>query len=260
MSGPSYSKRFVLRAVAVFALLGCTGCWNAPGPSARQTERGLVWILPGIEGRPWMMRWAHKAFRDAGVDAEIRIYDWPRPLLDPLKNLTDHEGNLEKADEIAAEITDYRHRHQRAPIDIVGYSGGGGLAIMVTEALPPDVRLRNVVLAQPALSPDYDLTAALSRVDGKLVNFYSPYDWLILGVGTRMFGTIDRVKVSSAGKERFDLDQAVSDAALRQKVEQRGWDAGMIRSGHFGNHLSIFSYGWNKQYVAPYLLGSSDSQ
>jgi pimeloyl-ACP methyl ester carboxylesterase len=211
-------------------------------------------MLPGIEGRAWMLSAAHRAFRDAGVDAEIRVFHWARPPLDPLKNLTDYDGNLQRAGEIANEIAVYRRKHPGASIDVVGYSGGGGLAVMVAEALPEDVRLRNLLLAQPALSPDYDLTSALSRIDGKLVNFYSPHDWLILGVGTQLFGTIDRKEVASAGKERFDLERAVSDPALRQKVEQRGWNVRMIGSGHFGNHHSILSHGWNKRYVAPHLL------
>lgn len=238
----------------IAASISCAGCCNPPGPTARQAERGLVWLLPGIEGRPWRLSWAHAAFRDAGVDSEIRVFDWGWLPFDPLRNLTDYEGNLEKAAGIADQIVAYRQQHREGPIDLVGYSGGGGLAIMVAEALPEDLRLRNVILAQPALSPDYDLTPALSHIDGKLVNFHSPYDWLMLGIGTTLFGTMDRKEVASAGKVGFDLELAARDSALRQKVEQRGWKAEMIGSGHFGNHLSILSYWWNKRYLAPYLL------
>lgn len=242
-----------LAMTAITTLALCSGCWNPPGPTARQTERGLVWMLPGIEGGPWSMHWAHAAFRDAGVESEIRIFDWKRPLA-TLDNLTDHEGNRRKAAQLAKRIAAYRWQHPGGAIDLVGYSGGGGLAIMVAEALPEDVRLRNVVLAQPALSPDYDLTAALSRIDGKLVNFYSPHDWLILGLGTRMFGTMDRREVASAGKETFDLRRAIRDPTLRAKVEQHCWELRMIGDGHFGGHFGILSYWWNRRYVAPYLL------
>lgn len=242
-----------LRALLMAASVTCAGCWQAPGPTAHQTERGLVWMLPGVEGGPWSLMWAHTALRDAGVEAEIRVFDWERPF-GTLENLTDYEGNLERAGQIAGTIEEYRRAHPAAPIDMVGYSGGGGLAVMTAEALPQDVRLRNVVLVQPALSPDYDLVPALLRIDGKLVNFYSPHDWLILGLGTQVFGTMDRKEVASAGKERFDLEEAVRDPVLRERVEQRGWTSRMIGSGHFGNHASILGYWWNKEYVAPYLL------
>jgi pimeloyl-ACP methyl ester carboxylesterase len=244
------------RALVLVGLLSvglCAGCRNPPGPTARPVERGLVWMLPGVEGGSWSMGWARAAFRDAGVTGEIRVFDWQRPF-GTLKNLTDYEGNRRKARQIAREITDYRQQHSRATVDLVGYSGGGGLAIMVAEALPEGVHLRNVVLVQPALSPDYDLTTALLRIDGRLVNFYSPYDWLILGLGTRVFGTMDRREVASAGKERFDLTRAVHDPVLREKIEQRGWELRMIGDGHFGDHFSILSYWWNRRYVAPYLL------
>jgi pimeloyl-ACP methyl ester carboxylesterase len=242
---------FLLAGLAALGFHG--GCCNPPGPTARQAERGLVWMLPGVEGGPWSMYWAHAAFRDAGVKSEIRIFEWQRPF-GPLRNLTDYEGNRRKATEIAEEIAGYRQEHPGGPIDLVGYSGGGGLAIMVVEALPESVRLRNVVLAQPAISPDYDLTTALSRIDGKLVNFYSPYDWLILGVGTRLFGTMDRRQVASAGKERFNLELAVHQPALRAKVEQRSWELRMVGDGHFAGHFGILSYWWNRRHVAPYLL------
>ena len=211
-------------------------------------------MLPGVEGGLWSMCWARAAFRDAGVAAEIRIFDWQRPF-GTLKNLTDYEGNRRRAIQIAGSIVDYQREHPKRAVDLVGYSGGGGLAIMVAEALPKEAHLRNVVLAHPALSPDYDLTAALTRIDGKLVNFYSPHDWLILGLGTRVFGTMDRREVASAGKVRFDLARAVRDPALRAKVEQRGWELRMIGDGHFAGHFSILSYWWNRRHVAPYLLG-----
>ena len=244
----------VLLLVVVFATtICCAGCGHTPAPTVRQTEVGLVYLLPGIEGGPWSLQWARRAFRDAGVESEIRSYSWKRPF-GTLDNLTDYEGNRARAATLADEIATYRQQHAAAVIDIVGYSGGGGLAVMVAEALPEQVRLRNIVLVQAALSPNYDLTPALAHVAGKLVNFYCPTDWLILGVGTKLFGTMDRAKTTSAGKDGFDLECAVLDPAVRARVEQHRWKPEMLRTGHLGNHASILLYSWNKRYVAPYLL------
>jgi pimeloyl-ACP methyl ester carboxylesterase len=244
-------KLFALAGLAVVFL--CAGCRSTQRPALQPAGHGLVWMLPGVEGGPWSMAWARAAFLDAGVKAEIRVFKWERPF-GTLRNLTDYAGNRRKARQVAQGIAEYRHQHPEAAVDLVGYSGGGGLAIMVAEALPDGVYLRNVVLVQPALSPDYNLTPALARIDGKLVNFYSPYDWLILGLGTRVFGTMDRQEVASAGKERFDLARAVREPELRAKVEQRGWELRQLRDGHFGDHFSILSYWWNRRHVAPYLL------
>lgn len=236
-------------ALSGAALLVCVGCTKPPPPAMSQADHGLIWMLPGIQGGPATLCWAHAALRDAGVKSAIHVFDWERPGR-PLDNLRDYDGNLAKAAQIAANIADYRKSHPTQPIDVIGYSGGGGLAILVAEALPPKLRLRNIILAQPALSPDYDLSRAMSHVSGKLVNFYCPTDWLVLGLGTRTFGTTDRKETESSGKVRFSIGR---DCPYADKVEQRGWDLGWLGAGHFGDHLGILSYGWNRKYVAPYV-------
>ena len=59
------------------------------------------------------------------------------------------------------------------------------------------------LLLAPALSPAYDLSNALRAVRREMVVFWSPLDVIILGAGTRVFGTIDRVKTASAGLVGF---------------------------------------------------------
>jgi len=220
----------------------------------RQEERGLVCVLPGIGGGAWYLNQAYQAYRDAGVDSAIIIPEWPTPFYTAMKHLQDYEANRAHAARIAEQIVAYRQREPKSPIDLVGYSAGGGIAVMVAEALPEDIHLRNVVLVQSAVSPKYDLDALLRRVDGELINLYSPLDWFVLGWGTNTFGTVDRAHTESAGKIGFDVPVAVTDEKLRAKVVQCPWAAGMMWTGHFGNHASILGYAWNRKYVAPYLL------
>ena len=49
--------------------------------------------------------------------------------------------------------------------------------------------VERAVLLAPALSPRYDLTAAFRAVRREMVVFWSPLDVIILGFGTRLFGT-----------------------------------------------------------------------
>lgn len=206
-------------------------------------------MFPGIEGGQWHLRGAYEGLRDAGVESAIYIHDWQRPsLLGGLPNLVEIERNRRLAAEAAERIADYASKYPRGTIDLVGYSGGGGLAIMVAEALPPHVRLRHVILAQPAISPSYDLTDSLSHVEGKLVNYYSPFDWVILGLGTTLFGTMDRAYVASAGRDGFDLSAAVPVESMRVLVEQR--DASKT---HYGGHYGMITREWNRRWVGPYL-------
>ncbi len=223
-----------------------------------QRDRGLIWMIPGIEGRASMLTPARRGLEDAGIRSAIEVYDWQRDeLFGAFANLVDREQNLLHAAEIASAITTYARAHAGRSIDVVGYSGGGGLAVMIAEALPEDVRLRHLILVQAAISPNYDLSTALARVDGKLINFHSALDWAILGLGTRALGTIDRANVESAGKVGFDLAVAVPDEALRHCVEQPEWTLAMLTSGHYGGHLGMLTYGWNRKHLAPYLSDDS---
>ena len=233
----------------------CGACAPLPTPTVTQLDRGLIWMIPGIRGTPSMLAEACRGLEDAGVRSAIEVYDWQRgELFGTLSNLLDHERNLGHAAKLAEYITECGRNHAGRPIDVVGYSGGGGLAVMVAEALPEDVHLRHLILVQAAISPEYDLSTALARVDGKLVNFHSSFDWAILGLGTRTFGTMDRANVASAGKVGFNLDAAVLDEALRSRIEQPEWTAAMLASGHYGGHFGMLTYGWNKKHLARYLI------
>lgn len=248
-------------AWALLPLLAiCGGCLRPQSPTTSQLDLGLVWMFPGIEGHPAMLGPARQALRDAGVNAAVEVYEWHRPgMLGSIHNLQDESGNRAKAAELAASISEYSRHHPSRPIDLIGYSGGSGLAIMVAEALPESARLHHVILLQAAVSPDYDLTPVLRRLDGKLVNFYSPLDWAFLGVGTSLFGTMDRKYEPAAGKLGFNPLLAAPDEKLRQHLEQHCWNAEMFLAGHYGGHLGPFSYNWSRKYLAPLLLPEPDS-
>lgn len=244
----------LLRIGMLVLVAGAAGC-HAPAPAAHPEPRGLVWILPGIGGGAWSMGGAYRAFRDGGVDAEIRIQEWDRPILDALGHLQKLEQNRALAARVAQETAKFWDARSEPPIDLIGYSAGGGIALLVAEALPERVRLRHVILVQPGVSPTWNLSPALRRVDGRLVNFYCPSDWLILGWGTRTFGTVDRQKVESAGKVGFRFPAAAEDEQLRAKIVEYRWRPEMIATGHLGEHTGILLYAWNKKYVLPWLLG-----
>ncbi|MBL8880127.1 MAG: hypothetical protein JNG88_13495 [Phycisphaerales bacterium] len=255
MNSPFSLAPLVITLSAILAALA--GCWRPPTPTPQQLDHGLIVLFPGIEGGPWQVEGPTRAFRAAGVKSAIIAHDWKR-FARTLANLIDYENNRKAAGRRAAEITKYALDHPGRPIDLVGYSGGGGLAIFVVEALPDDprVRVRNVVLAQAAISPGYDLRPALRHMDGVIVNLYSRLDKAVLGLGTELFGTMDRVHSRSVGEIGFDIDRAAPDDALRARVIQRGWSPDDETLGHNGGHLDIVARAWNRVVIAPYLTDS----
>lgn len=233
-------------------LVANLGCWAPPKPTSAQLGRGAIWMFPGVEGGQWSMKYAYEGIRQAGIERAIYVWDWERAG-GTLVNLTEYDDNRRKAAETAEDVIAYRALHPEAPIDLVGYSGGAGIAVFVAEALPEDIHLRSIVLCHPALSPQYDLTPALQRVDVSLVNFYSGADWLILGAGTSTFGTMDRDYGASAGMLGFDPNRAVKDPNLRSLLVQRHWDISTQGFVHYGGHFPILSQAWNQTTVAPHL-------
>ncbi len=246
-----FQRYWVFLILLVLAWSGC----KAPAPTPAELDAGAIWMFPGIFGGDEYLGEVRRAFRDAGVEEAIYSYDWGRiPVLDSFTNLMDEEGNRQAAAAAAEQIVTYARSHPNRPIDLVGYSGGGGMVVMVAEALPEEVHLRNMALVHGAVSPDYDLTVCLRHVNGRLINFHSHLDWLILGLGTSLFGTMDREYVEAAGKDGFHLETAVPDPVLREKVVQVPWTQESLKSLHLGNHTSMLFYTWNKNFVAPWFL------
>mgnify|MGYP002622979853 FL=1 len=249
----SRAKRCLL-VFAILAAIVAAGCANPQPQPESKSENGLVVILPGVEGNRWQLSGSVLGLRDAGIDLEIDIIPWGSPPFHSIPNLTNYPENQKRAERIAARIAEFKKDHPEAPVTLIGYSGGGGLAVMATEVLPDEVKLGRMILVGAAVSPDYDLTNVLSRCDHGLINFYSMADWFILGVGTQIFGTIDRKYSPSAGHVGF-LD---GDKKLREELglTQIAWESDWMHSGHYGGHIGWLARAWAREYLAPTILAS----
>jgi pimeloyl-ACP methyl ester carboxylesterase len=248
----------LIRALAIL-LLGATT--SAVTPAARSDcapaatvapspVAGRVLILPGVGNTRF-----HLAGFVAATEAQLPRFDvevrtWGKPFL-TIHNLRAHARNVATAASIAADIAAWRRAHPDAPFYLVGYSGGGGMATLVTAALPDDVVIDRLVLVAPAISPDYPMTReVLPHVREFVVNYASERD-LQVGWGTRTFGTIDRENTASAG--------AVGFAAEHPRLLQYHWSAADEPFGHAGNHLAYLNPRWQAAKLLPALVPSFGS-
>ena len=94
----------------------------------------------------------------------------------------------EQARLLAEKVRQYRIQQPQNPIFLVAKSGGAGVVVRALELLDEQQVERAVMLA-PAISPAYDLSNALRAIRREMVVFWSPLDLIILGFGTRIFGT-----------------------------------------------------------------------
>lgn len=249
-TGTTCRNRVILYGLGAL-MLTVTGCFRAPKVTDEQLARGCVILLPGIEGNAWQLRDTYNGLRDAGIDQAIEIIPWGSPPLSSLPNLVDIKKNRERAKNIARKIATYRAARPDAPITLMGFSGGGGLAILTLEALDEGVQVDRAILIAAAISNRYDVDRVLPRCRDGLVNMYSRRD-SVVSAGTALLGTIDRVKSVSAGYSGF-VD--AEDVPLkREKLRQIAWTSEWVRLGHYGGHLGCLAEAWAREVLAPLIV------
>ena len=178
----------------------------------------------------------------------VEFVPWGHGLGRWLADLTDVANRDSQAQLLAESVRRYKTERPLDPIYLVAKSGGSGVVVKALELLDEQQVERAVMLA-PALSPAYDLSNALRAVRREMVVFWSPLDVIILGVGTRVFGTVDRIKTASAGLVGFRVP-APREARTTTKASNttncarfaggRGWRPPVIWEGISGRIVPYF--------------------
>lgn len=225
------------------------GCLRPDVSRPERMARGCIFMIPGVEGTTWQLRGCVRGLRTAGIDQAIEMLPWGKRPFRGLYNLCAIKANRAAAQGMAERINAYCAVHPHAPVTLIGYSGGGGMAVMTAEALPEQVVLDRVILIAGAVSPRYDLARVLAHARYGVTNFYSPADWFILGAGTGVFGTMDRQRTSSAGRIGFqDADGRIVQS---ERLTQIGWRPEWRELGHNGGHFGWLSSEWASKILAP---------
>jgi pimeloyl-ACP methyl ester carboxylesterase len=235
-------KRGLIMLATFAGALASAGCWTPAHISGDdRLSRGIVYVLPGIEGRSIWNYDIAVGLDQGGVDSAIEVYDWTIGV-PSVYNLVDVNRNRRQAQRLAQRIVEHQVRYPGTPVHLVGHSAGGGVTVLVLEELPEGHRVDLAILLAPALSPTYDLTTALQHTRRGIVSFHSEYDLALLGLGTLCFGSVDRRLGVSAGAVGFrppsDLTQAGRDL-YEQRLRQVAWCESLGRCGAPGTH-----FGW----------------
>lgn len=222
-------------------------------PARRQ--HGIVLVLPGIEGRSVWNRNIALGLDEGGVASAIEIHDWTTGVPGNfVYNLANLERNRRAARDLARRIFEYVRRYPGRPVHLVGHSGGGGIAVLALEALPPGRQIEQAILLAPALSPDYDLSIALRRTRRGIVNFYSARDVTLLRLGTSLLGPIDRDFGAAAGAVGFRQPLSLDELDLTlyaDRLRQVRWTPRLRQVGADGSHLGWASRRFARDYLAP---------
>jgi pimeloyl-ACP methyl ester carboxylesterase len=152
------------------------------------------------------------------------------------------------ADILTAQFDADPHR----TIYLTSHSGGGGIAIWALEDLPPRVKIQTLVMMSPAVSPRYDLSLALSHVNGRAYVF-SSLDDPVLGLGCRMFGTIDGVKTDAAGRVGF-VRPPGGDPKQYEKLVPIPYNPNWVYVDDYGDHVGGMNRVFARKMLVPLLL------
>jgi hypothetical protein len=229
---------------------------NRTGDGEPHRPRGFVLVADGIGGLDLCGTALRYVLAAERLPYAIQLFHWGHGFGRWYADLTSSANRDVKAQLVADTVAQYKVNWPDHPVFMVAKSGGSGVVVKALELLDRPL-VERVVLLAPALSPDYDLTRALRAVHRDIVVFWSPLDVFILGAGTRLFGTADRVKSASAGMVGFhvppppDRDQA--HGRSYEKLRQVRWQPRMVTTGYLGGHVGPDSPMFLRKYVAPLL-------
>ena len=261
----SLSRAFVLSLVCALAV-GCANdtpavagaiasdaATTAPAtPRVAAVDNETLHIhLPGIGGYRGVDRAMLRGLQDGGFDASIKPYDWTGEDAG-LAALVATQRHRAESTRIAKLIADRAASRPARRITVSAHSAGAGIITWALEQLPTDVQVDTVVFIAPALSPQYDLSRALAHVRDKVYVLYSPYDVAVLGMGTKMLGTVDGVKAEASGKIGFTMP-ATADKSQYAKLVQIPYQSEWIKLGNIGDHIGGMSRPFARGVIAPLL-------
>jgi pimeloyl-ACP methyl ester carboxylesterase len=224
-----------------------------PIPQSVYEKGPLLIHLPGIEGYLNCDRHLILGLQDGGLPGHLAVYDWTE--YDPgLDSLHAYRRNHLEAQRVADMIVDHLKIDPTDPIILSSHSGGCGIAVWALEKLPPGVQVQSLLLLAPALSPDYDLSAALRHVSGQAYAFTSVHDTIMLEVGTKLFGTMDGVNTPAAGLTGFVMPPS-ADPQQYKKLVAEPFETDWMQYDDFGDHIGPESRQFAANIIAPMLLG-----
>lgn len=224
--------------------------------SSERREKGILFFA---EAARWLyIRWSFarvaRGLRAGGYDGSIELFEWCgdwRGFL-AIPALMSHRQMQRRGKRLAEKIVRYRELYPDRPVDLLGYSCGAYVVLVALEALPEGVSVRTVLLLGPTVRPDYDLTPALRRVEGRMIALTSSGDWFVNGLGPLLFGSADRKHTPAAGMVGFRNapHPDVADRFIEVRYQRR-----FALSGYFGDHFTVAGGGMARDYLVDWLNG-----
>jgi pimeloyl-ACP methyl ester carboxylesterase len=218
------------------------------------SETALVLVADGCGGVELCELAVRQVMGERDGRCRVEPVRWGHGFGRWFADLTDVANHRAQSRVIVETVLAWRAKNPLKPVFLVGKSGGTWIVVKALEDLPAG-SVEAVVLLAAAISPGYDLSKALRAVKRRMVSFWSPLDVIVLGLGTWLFKTTDRVRSYSAGLVGFRRPAALDeeDRRLYERLEQVRWRPKMATTGYLGGHVGPDSPAFLRKYVVPLL-------
>ncbi len=217
----------------------------------------VLFLVDGVGGFQYCVTMIRKALREDAVDMTTIMFDWQFPV--PGEIFTDlmwHRRNRWMGLKLARELKGFHRAHPQSRIHLMAVSAGTGITVFACEKLKRSCMIETLVLTCPALSPTYNLAPALKTAT-RAYALVSRRDTVVLGLGTRLFGTVDRRFGPAAGCVGFRRPEALSDddRSAYDRLREVRWSPDLRRDGNRGGHGSWVNVRFLRRHLMPLLHG-----
>jgi hypothetical protein len=232
---------------------------DQPFVTPERLSRGYTLVIVGVNGDNMLSGGLAPGLVDGGYPGAVEVVDWTTgfwPLF--VYHLRAGKRHRAAAELVADKIADYQARYPGREVNLVGFSAGALVSLRAVEAMPDGKQVDRVVLLAGAVSPWYDLRAALAKTRVGVWSYYQPQDVAALWAGTLVAGTADGKHFASAGAVGFWTPRGMSDderQLYRDKLVQAPYRAEMIASGNLGGHFQCVGRKFVATWIAPLLSG-----
>ncbi len=252
--------RFPLLALVGLVLACAPGCILGSRPTLVQVgtrDDQRTFYLDGAGNYGFGKESVPLGLADGGYEGHVEHYIWTT-YLGAIVDQVSVSHNRREGYKLAARIREFLDIRPHGEVNLIGLSAGTGIIVFALEALDPKYRVQNVVMLSSSLSADYDLTAALRRVDGGIYFFWSPDD-PILAELVPLVGTVDRSSRSNSpagiwgARMPFGASQSTRDLYAR-KVHNIRWYPEPLIGPLKLRHAGSISRSHIRDLVAPILV------
>lgn len=245
--------------VAVLGLMsGCATTYTGPRTSLSALPvpaRAQVVVLDGAGGTEVTSRSLDQVVREDRLPLEVVPFDWSHGWLRFIADSRDREHLECQAQHLANYLISVRAARPNLPIHVLAYSAGTAVIARAAKYLPPNT-LDRVVLLAPAIAAQTDIRRLLLASRQGVDVFTSDRDWVVLGIGTGIVGTIGGCYGKAAGREGFEpIVESPADARMyAARLRQFPWVQDYCWTGNIGQHGGGHLPRFLAAYIAPSFL------